>query len=267
MGIQKSFIKLKATMDDVTFYVRNGKYLVRKKGGVDRERILKDPKFVRTRENMQEFGGAAKVSKLFRHTLNSLISEQGGSLAASRLTGIFKRLASRGPGKRGQRSLLMAPHKKFFEGFEFNEEREFKSVLTALYDAPEIDADRGVVTWTVPSFPLEGELKAPEGTTHYQFLLATTLLGDHAYDPDLREYFPVEPEFAEKRAVAMGALLPYTGGTTAPETLTTDLGLGGPLPETVISISVVGVLFFQESPDGELYPLKGKQSLRIAKVA
>ena len=89
MGKQKSFIKLEGTFDDLTFYERQGKQLVRKKGSLDKARILKAPNFKRTRENMQEFGGAARVSKLFRHTLNSLISEQGGSLAASRLTGLY----------------------------------------------------------------------------------------------------------------------------------------------------------------------------------
>lgn len=266
MGRQKSFIKLEGTFDDLTFYERSGKQLVRKKGSLDKDRILKDPNFKRTRENMQEFGGAARVSKFFRHTLNALISEQGGSLAASRLTGLFKRLASKGPGKRGQRDILMAPNTKFFDKFEFNEEREFKEVFKALYPAPEIDANRSVVTWELPAF-LNKELLVPEGTTHYQFFLATTALSDHVYDEETRLYEPLVSEFAERRAVAMGDLVPYEEeGSSTPETLSTDLELTEPMPETVVSISVVGVLFFQES-NGTMYPLHGKQSLRIEKVA
>ncbi|MCB0457643.1 MAG: hypothetical protein KDC91_07865, partial [Flavobacteriaceae bacterium] len=66
MGIQKSFIKMKGTMDDLTFYLRKGRFLVRKKGGVDRERILKDPNYARVRENMSEFTAASKVATTFR---------------------------------------------------------------------------------------------------------------------------------------------------------------------------------------------------------
>lgn len=267
MGTQKSFIKLEGTFDDLTFYERKGKQLVRKKGSLNKQRIENDPKFQRTRENMNEFTGAALVSMTLRKSLGSLIKRMGGTTTSARLTGIFRRMSSKGPGKRGRRSFILGANKPLFHGFEFNKERAFDSVFSALYDAPSIDANRSVVTWTVPAFEMETELKLPEGTTHYQFVLATTLLSDHVYDEEFQAYVPVAPELNGSRQVTLGELLPADVTLTEEAVLSTDLGLTEALPDTVVSLSVIGVLFFQETADGEFYPLQGAQSLAIATIA
>jgi len=266
MAKNNSFIEMQGTLGKLTFYEREGKQLVRRKGNLTKERLMNDPKFRRTRENMNEFGGAALVAKQFRDSLGTLISQLGDSSVSSRLTGIIRKIASKGTGKRGQRSFLMQPNKRQFESFEFNKKRPFSTVFLAKYVTPAIDENRSVVTWDIPSFNLERELKMPEGTTHYQFVLATGLVSDHVFDPDVSRYEPVSPELNQRSVFAYSEPMEVAGLTTTPLSLTTDFELTEALPESVLSVSAIGVLFFQES-DGDLYDLDGATALKIAMAA
>jgi hypothetical protein len=62
MARQASFLKMKGTLGGLTFYKSRDGHLIREKGGIERQRILNDPQFIRTRENMAEFGRAAQAS-------------------------------------------------------------------------------------------------------------------------------------------------------------------------------------------------------------
>ena len=55
MAKVNGLLKIEGTVEDLTFYKKDGKNYVRRKGGVSKERILTDPNFVRTRENGAEF--------------------------------------------------------------------------------------------------------------------------------------------------------------------------------------------------------------------
>ena len=66
MATNESLIKLKGNIGGLSFYEGDGKNLVKMSNGPEKERIMTDPAYKRTRENMQEFGGAATVGKAFR---------------------------------------------------------------------------------------------------------------------------------------------------------------------------------------------------------
>ena len=73
MAKQTGIIKLKGKIGDLSFYKTQDGHLAREKGGVDAERIAKDPAFIRTRENGAEFGSAASAGKLMRDALRPLM--------------------------------------------------------------------------------------------------------------------------------------------------------------------------------------------------
>ena len=64
MPRQRGLIKLQGTLEDLNFYLQNGRYLVRRKTGVDAERIARDPVFGRTRENASEFAEVMRIASL-----------------------------------------------------------------------------------------------------------------------------------------------------------------------------------------------------------
>ena len=56
MAKQKGFINLEGTLGGLTFYKSEGESFVKTAGGISKDRILKEARFKRTRENMSEFG-------------------------------------------------------------------------------------------------------------------------------------------------------------------------------------------------------------------
>ena len=52
MAKQQSFLKVAGTLDGLTFYKSVDGHLVRTKGGVSKGRIMNDPAYIRTRENI-----------------------------------------------------------------------------------------------------------------------------------------------------------------------------------------------------------------------
>lgn len=266
MPKQKSFVKFKGTMDDLSFYIRNGKYLVRKKGGVDRERILKDPNFERVRENMSEFSAASKVATTFRKSLNSLIKQLGGSTVQARLMRLFRKIINKGAGKAGQRDITLLPNKLLFTDFQFNEEKRFDSIFVGFYDPPTVDANRSVVSWDIPVFDIKEDLIKPEGTTHYRFVMATVVVSDHALNEGTETYTPLTDAAFIKRAVSYSDYLEADVPLAAPLSMQTDLGLTEALPDTAIAVTVVGV-FFYKLVDGEYLTMKSEQALQVLLAA
>jgi hypothetical protein len=57
----------------MTFYKTQDGNLIKRKGGVSKQRIDNDPRFARTRENGEEFGNAAMSGKLVRDTVRSMM--------------------------------------------------------------------------------------------------------------------------------------------------------------------------------------------------
>ena len=250
----------------MNFYQRKGLHYVRKKGGVDRDRILNDPNFARVRENMNEFTAASIAATFLRKSLNSLVKQLGGTTVQARLMRIFRKIINKGGGQAGRRNIELLANKLLFTDFQFNEDKKFDSIFTAFTDPPTIDENRSVVTWTIPPFDLENELEMPSGTTHYRFVLATVSLSDYAYNEGTETYTAVTDPAFIKRAVAYSDYLDASTPLTAGIPLSTDLQLAEALPDTAISITVAGVLFYKQVNDTYL-SLKSEQALQVVHVA
>ncbi|HYC30570.1 MAG TPA: hypothetical protein VEB42_17160, partial [Chitinophagaceae bacterium] len=73
MAKQAGYLPITGTHSNLTFYKSSDGYLVKEKSGVSADRVLTDPAFQRTRENMAEFGRPGKAAKLFRNIFRALI--------------------------------------------------------------------------------------------------------------------------------------------------------------------------------------------------
>src|SRR6185295_6826349 len=61
-------------------------------GGPSGDQILTAPEFVRTRENMNEFGGCASAGKSIRTGLSQVIKQMSDPQMTGRLTGVLKKI-------------------------------------------------------------------------------------------------------------------------------------------------------------------------------
>lgn len=169
MAKSSGLIKLEGTLDDMTFYKRDGQILVKRKSGVSRERIMNDTNFVRTRENNREFSSVAVSGKLLRNALGSLLFKAKDDLVTSRLQRILnsvKRLDS--VSTRGNRTVfegIATPAgKALLDGFDFNRKAPFETVFSGVYN---LNTTTGVVSIT-NLIPLE-QIRYPEGATDVSF--------------------------------------------------------------------------------------------------
>jgi hypothetical protein len=86
MAKQTGVITLKGPVGRLSFYKTKNGYLAREKGGVDKSRIMNDPRYARTRENIREFTDNANSSKLLRDALRPVIAQIGDKRLNLRIT-------------------------------------------------------------------------------------------------------------------------------------------------------------------------------------
>ncbi|MCU4158474.1 hypothetical protein J1N10_21080, partial [Carboxylicivirga sp. A043] len=107
MARQKGVIKLEGRVGDLSFYKSNGQYMAREKGGVDGDRIKKDPAYARTRENGAEFGRAGTAGKELRNALNEVLVRAADKKVSNRLAAkILKAIQADTTNRRGERNVL-----------------------------------------------------------------------------------------------------------------------------------------------------------------
>jgi len=265
MAIQDSFIKIKGSLGGLTFYEKDGKSLIKTTSGVSKERIMTDPKYKRTRENMMEFGASAKIGKSFRAgfiTTNKIV---GDVSLTGRVTGLMKQINKVGTGVRGQRSFDIMANKSLIEGFEFQKNLKLNSIFFAPYDSPSIDVNRSVIDLTIPDFHTEDLIHAPEGATHFQLLLTASALSNFVYDATENGYKFVSPIENERSSIVYSSQTPLGGMVGSDINLQVDLGFTSPLPASVGVLIGFGILFYQEI-NNQYYLLARNNVFRIEMV-
>ena len=120
MARNTSFIRLEGTLDGLTFYRKDGDNVVKTKSSVSKNRIMNDPVYKRTRENMTEFGGASKVGKTFRNAFANVVRLMADTYMNARLNKLMKLINRNGSGVRGERSFDMVAMRDVLLNFEFN---------------------------------------------------------------------------------------------------------------------------------------------------
>uniref|UniRef100_UPI004049AB6B hypothetical protein n=1 Tax=Flavobacterium sp. TaxID=239 RepID=UPI004049AB6B len=164
---------IEGTIQGMSFYkTKNGESLIRKKGGVSKNRIMSDPAFQRTRENGEDFKHAANMGRLLRSSVANLVSLAKDNRMSSRL---FKALSlarnADTTSARGNRKVWIGLQtnagKEALKGFDFNVNSSFLSVLKA---QPTLDPLTGTVS--ILEFNPESNLMFPEGATHASFRVA-----------------------------------------------------------------------------------------------
>ncbi len=169
MARQNGLIKIKGTLDNVSFYKTKDGDLARMKTSVDGKRIANDPAFVRTRENGAEFGSSAKAGKLTRDNLRPISMNATDGRVVARMTKIMSDIKNLDTTSvRGQRNvgvaMATAQAKALLKGFEFNNGAMLSSML---FKPWAVNTSTGVISITglVPTL----DIIFPEGATHVSF--------------------------------------------------------------------------------------------------
>jgi len=236
MAKQSSLIKFRGKIGDLSFTKhRTRGFEARMKGGPDKERIMTDPNFQRTRENMAEFGSAAQLAKLIRIQLNNLLKQFADKSFSNRLTSAVHRIQKAdSESLRGER-VFKPENSGLLKGLEFNTNSSlsfmFGEDLGTVYDRVS-----GEVVLTIPEFDPQKSVTLLDGATHVQFVLA-------AVEQTL------DKEDVPRPVVQRSAFVPLIGQHVS-ETIQVVL----PAASDKVVYLMVGIETFQ-GVNGAFYPL------------
>jgi hypothetical protein len=236
--------------------------LARKAGGVSKAAIMGGATYARTRENMSEFGGAAKAGKGLRLALSPVMRVMGDGKVVQRATSLMKQVANLDTGGlRGRRSVLVSQFSDAVKGFELNQTTPFSVVCSALCTlAHETGRRKGSIT--INGLNPQTDVQAPAGATHYSLVQLLGVMGDYSFDEATGAYQPADAAANSHNAVTRSVV---TGLADGPQnfTLATTLPAGIVPGAGVKVLQCIGIEFYQRINGGD-YLLPAGNAMRIA---
>jgi len=214
-------------------------------GGPTAEQINNDAAFIRTRENMSEFGGCASAAKSIRVGLAQIIKQMSDSQLTGRLTALMKEVQlGDTTSPRGQRSIIVSNAIGQPAGIDYNKNLSLSSVFNAPYTLTST-VTRDSATFTIPAFNPASYINAPAGATHFRLVNAINVISDWQFSSGSGKYEPVEPSLSTLNDVQYSGYLDLS--TTTPLTAITTTLLGSPtVTSNVAVMNNIGIEFYQQ---------------------
>lgn len=164
MAKQSSILKFEGNIEDLNFAKTRDGYIVRKKPTVSKERILTDPNFLRTRQNMEEFKNVSQGSVILRKSLVSAISDVQDGKVHPRLVRVLADIKNLDTAHdRGLRTVAAGiadvAGQSILNGFDFNKNGPMDSLLLKDFSLDTGDGEL-VITGLKPSTELLKPLAA-----------------------------------------------------------------------------------------------------------
>lgn len=266
MARQKGLMKYVGTIGDVRHFKIKGQegFFAGMVGGPTAEQVKSAPEFERTRENMNEFGGCAKVGKSLRTALSALMGKFTDPQVTGRLTSIMKKInLEDGTEARGYRKVEVSTQRKYLEGFEFNKNLSISGIFNAPYDVTHT-AGRDSSDFVVAPFNPSDLISAPSGSTHFRLINALAVLADFSYNPTTGSYEPDDLVNNESTIIEYSAYIPLSTAY-AGSTITAQLPGTPTLGANVSVVQCIGIEFFQEV-NGNYYPFSSGNCLKVEEV-
>jgi hypothetical protein len=223
------------------------------KGGANRDLIMKNPAFVRTRENMSEFGGCGAAVKVIRKGFLNLIPEQVDGYFTGRLMRVTKKINLYDTeGIRGRRSIIFSACRDLLRNIVFNVRVNLSEMIQGCFRCIHPES-RLTGTLSVSDLKIRSNY-IPLGATHFRVQNHLSVISDWAYS-DLNHRYEALSPLNGLSAFAYSSFIPIYS------TLNVDLITSFPA-DTVLTadctvMQCVGVDFYIRSA-GDIYlPLKG----------
>ena len=166
MARQTGIIKLTGTIGGVTFYQTKDGDLARSQTSLDANRVKRDPKFERTRENGAELGLASSAGRLFRQAFRAGTDPFRDAVLHRRIMSLMMDLrkhdvTSRRGARTPAKGMLTSEGVRALKGFEFHSTNFLGSVLLT---QPTVDGTNGIISFK--DFVPEDDLVFPPKATH-----------------------------------------------------------------------------------------------------
>lgn len=189
----------------VSFYSLRGsdKVFMRTKGGPTKNQIATSPKFVVLRKQQKEFSGCAKFGSLSRYAFGGLHRLADYNMTPV-LIGIGKSLMKLDTDTPvGTRGLKLTSYKQALEGFNFNRNYPFNTIVRA---SPRWELDRNTLraVVTVPRINTEIDLLNIQKLPFFRLMVVLGTISDMIFDPAVDDYKPIVAELHGASNVVTG---------------------------------------------------------------
>lgn len=169
-----------SSLGDYSLYMRkDGKLIIRGKGGTSGEKMKNNPKFQKLRDNNSDFGGASSAAKMVKYAMCSLIDLADFKLH-SRLTGLIKSIVELDTNPKGKRSIIFSRGKHLLEGFHLNEQVSFDSVVTSPLSYS-MDRHTHTAVLVLPPLTPGKNFHTPWKYPYYRFRINLGIIRDMTY--------------------------------------------------------------------------------------
>jgi len=195
MAIVKGAIQLTGSISGVSFYTVRGsdKVIARTKGGASKEKIKTSPKFAGLRKQQKEWSGCAKFGSITRYAFGGLHRLADYNLTPV-LNGIGKNLMKLDTeSETGRRSLKLTTYPQALEGFNFNRNYPFNTVLRV---SPVATLNRGKleVSVSIPRINTDIDLLNIQRLPFFRLIVAIGAVSDLHFNEHANDYEAMVPE-------------------------------------------------------------------------
>ena len=256
-------IRFKGSMGDMTCYWNSvlKKWILRKKGGANKNLIKKSKVFKVVRLNLEEFKACGKWCHLVREGLFELDDFNWG-LYMSGVVQVAKTIQLMDEvSVQGTRNIESSKYKSLLTDINFNENHPFDKVVRR---HPEVIADeaRMSITVNIPQLHSLRELIWRDKFTHYRFALTIAQLSDYICDVNPTRNGPAHINLEDKRVVVFSE---WIQKSVTPK----DISLSAIFPEYAIpptdaTVMVALGIEFAYSPSGySFFSAKGDRTMKL----
>lgn len=203
MATYESLIKITGSVGDLVFYTLNGKNIVRKKSGFNKNAFKKSPTYEKVRQNSSEFGHCSKIGKIIRQALDPYIKAAENPLLyqsfAKLMTEIKDLDLISGRGKRTVKNgIVLENGKDMLKKFQFGKLPNLENIVSISFELWEnnlqlnkgLEADEVIILTLKLDFDLYSIEKFEE-TISIKQQAETIRFEKHFSDDDLVMYFVV----------------------------------------------------------------------------
>ena len=209
MAIVKGFLQMTGSLKGVSFYTRRGsdQVIMRTKGGISKRKLATAPQFAELRKNQKEFGGCTKFASSTRYAFGGLHRLADYNLTPV-LTGMAKNLIKLDTEMSlGERRIQLSQHKEVLEGFNFNRNYSFNTVLRVSVTGV-IDRSSLLATVTIPRINTDIDLVNIQKLPYFRIITTIGTVSDMHYNEAKRGYIPDTPDLHGASAVLTGSWYP-----------------------------------------------------------
>ena len=195
MAIIKGAIQMTGSVKGMTFYTRRGsdQVIMRTKGGVTKEKMKSSPKYETLRKHQQEWGACARFGSIVRYCFGGLHRLADYNLTPA-LNGIAKNVVKGDESHEiGVRSLLFSNYRHALEGFNFNRNYPFNTVLRVSV-SPTLNREQLQATVAVPRINTDIDVLNVQRLPFFRLIVVLGTVSDVVYNAEQKEYEPLAPD-------------------------------------------------------------------------